>query len=667
VLPVTSAQRLSRAAIVGLVVVFIAVSGFALWSTQTTSSAARRAVAASELADHYQQAMKAMIREESLEQTYLKQPSQLVRDEYDTATAALVSELQLVNRDSGDSGRAGTARVLALHELQVQSVHRIFAAADRHDTAAVNLILSQELEPRFTDIAEVLTQYAEAQHDKSVAALTELRSKVSFSATVRPLVFLVGFVLVLLLCWVLRQVRRQLYRQREQAVRDSLHDPLTGLGNRALLAERFDEALHRGSDDSRTGLLLLDLDRFKEINDTLGHHYGDQLLTQIGPRLQRILRAEDTIARLGGDEFAVVLPDITGLDAAMLVAEKLRYALTAPFIVDGLNLQVEASIGVVVSGEHGDDASTLLQHADIAMYVAKKQNIGIFPYDPDADGHTPHKLTLLSDLRRALERRELVLHYQPKISLRSGEVCGVEALVRWQHPQHGLIAPDQFIPLAEHTGLIGPLTDYVLDAALTELHLWSDPSDHIPVAVNLSTRNLLDGRLADKIRALLRHHALAATVLELEVTESALMTDPLRARQTLTQLYDLGIRIAIDDFGVGYSNLSQLKTLPVTHLKIDRSFVTNMDTDPSNAHIVKSVIDLSRNLGITTIAEGVETQATMTALRVAGCDVVQGYYVSRPLPAAELASWLRTRQGRGGGPERRGTPGPALLPISVPI
>jgi diguanylate cyclase (GGDEF)-like protein len=661
---VTSAQRLSRAAIGGLVVVLMAVSGFALW---TTSAAARRAVAASVLADHYQEAMKAIIREESLEQIYLKKPSAQTRLQYDTTMNALVSEMRLVARDGGGSDGASTARVLTLHALQVQSVHRIFAAADRRDTATVNTVLSQEIEPRFTDIAQTLTDSAEAHHDKSVAALKNLRSKVSFSAAVRPLVFVVGFVLVLLLSWVLRRVRRQLYRQREQAVRDSLHDPLTGLGNRALLAERFDEALHRGNDDSRTGLLLLDLDRFKEINDTLGHHYGDQLLIQIGPRLHSILRAEDTIARLGGDEFAVLLPDITGLDAAMLVAEKLRYALTEPFIVDGLNLQVEASIGVVVSGEHGDDASTLLQHADIAMYVAKKQNIGIFPYDPDADGHTPHKLTLLSDLRRALERRELVLHYQPKISLHSGEVCGVEALVRWQHPQHGLIAPDQFIPLAEHTGLIGPLTDYVLDAALTDLQLWSDPRDHIPVAVNLSTRNLLDGRLADKISGLLRRHGLAATVLELEVTESALMTDPLRARQTLTQLHNLGIRIAIDDFGVGYSNLSQLKTLPVTQLKIDRSFVTNMDTDHSNAHIVKSVIDLSRNLGITTIAEGVETQATMTALRIAGCDVVQGYYISRALPAAGLASWLSARQSRRGGQEHRNTPGPPLLPLSVRI
>jgi diguanylate cyclase (GGDEF)-like protein len=451
----------------------------------------------------------------------------------------------------------------------------------------------------------------------------------------------------LALALVLQRVRRQLYRQREEALRDSLHDPLTGLANRTLLAERFDAALGRGhGEDSRTGLLLLDLDRFKEINDTLGHHYGDQLLTQIGPRVQGILRPEDTIARLGGDEFAVLLPDVAGLDGAMLVAEKIRYALTAPFTVERLDLAVEASIGVVVSGDHGDDASTLLQHADIAMYVAKKQNIGVFPYDPDADGHTPQRLTLLSDLRRALERHELVLHYQPKITLSTGEVCGVEALVRWQHPQQGLLSPDQFIPLAEHTGLIGPLTDYVLDAALADIRIWADRGLHVPVAVNLSTRNLLDPELAGKIAELLRKHALPATVLELEVTESALMTEPVRARQTLTRLHSLGIRVAIDDFGVGYSNLSQLRALPVTELKIDRSFVTTMATDTGNAHIVKGVIDLSHNLGITTIAEGVETEATMAALRIAGCDIVQGFYVAAPMRAAELTTWLGSYRGR---------------------
>jgi diguanylate cyclase (GGDEF)-like protein len=647
VLRVTSARRLSRLAIVGFVAVLLALSGFAFWSTQTTSAAARRAVAASELSDHYQQAVSSMFQEQLWKQNDLLKPDAGSKVHYDAAADALVSAMLLVAHDGGAADRAITTRVLAGHDAQVRSVHQLFAALDRHDTATVNRILTGQLEPGFVAVSKILTDSADAHRDQSRRALVELRERIYFTARVRPAVFAVGLALMLVLAWVLQRVRRQLYRQREEALRDSLHDPLTGLANRALLAERFDEALRRShGEDSRTGLLLLDLDRFKEINDTLGHHYGDQLLTQIGPRVQSILRPEDTIARLGGDEFAVLLPDVAGLDGAMLVAEKIRYALTAPFTVERLDLAVEASIGVVVSGEHGDDASTLLQHADIAMYVAKKQNIGIFPYDPDADGHTPQRLTLLSDLRRALERHELVLHYQPKMTLSTGDVCGVEALVRWQHPQQGLLSPDQFIPLAEHTGLIGPLTDYVLDAALTDIRIWADRGLHVPVAVNLSTRNLLDPELASKVAGLLRKHALPAKVLELEVTESALMTEPVRARETLTRLHDLGIGVAIDDFGVGYSNLSQLRALPVTELKIDRSFVTTMDTDIGNAHIVKGVIDLSHNLGITTIAEGVETEATMAALRIAGCDIVQGYYVAAPMRAAELTTWLGSYRGR---------------------
>jgi diguanylate cyclase (GGDEF)-like protein len=460
-------------------------------------------------------------------------------------------------------------------------------------------------------------------------------------------VFFVALVFVLLFAAMLHRVRRQLHTQREQALHDSLHDPLTGLANRALLLDRFEQSLRHGRrDGTMTGLLLLDLDRFKEVNDTLGHHYGDKLLTQIGPRLAAALREEDSVARLGGDEFAVLLPDIVSPAAAILVAERVRNALSEPFTIDALDLDVEVSIGVVVSGLHGDDAPTLLQRADIAMYVAKKQNVGVFTYDPDIDSHSPEKLSLLSELRRALDRHELVLHYQPKINLRTDEMCGVEALVRWQHPKQGLIPPDQFIPLAEHTGLIGPLTYYVLDAALGQVRKWADAGHRIPVAVNLSARNLLDEQLADKTQALLERHGLLADMLELEVTESAIMTEPVRAHASLAQLSALGIRIAIDDFGAGYTSLAQLKTLPVTELKVDRSFVTNMDTDSSNAVIVQSVIDLCHNLGLTAVAEGVETQSAMAALGREGCDFAQGYHMCRPLPADDLYAWYLAREGR---------------------
>jgi diguanylate cyclase (GGDEF)-like protein len=437
----------------------------------------------------------------------------------------------------------------------------------------------------------------------------------------------------------------------------ALHDTLTGLPNRALLAERFEQALLTARrEQTSVGLLLIDLDRFKEINDTLGHHVGDELLVQIGPRLVESLRGSDTIARLGGDEFAVLLPAANGIESVVAVAEKLQSALEAPFIVGDLTLQVEASIGAVISGLHGDDAVTLLQRADIAMYVAKERSLGVFAYDPAADGHTPERLALLSDLRRALEGDELVLHYQPQIDLVTNEIRAVEALVRWNHPTRGLVFPDGFIPLAEHTGLIGPLTRYVLDSALAQARRWMDAGMPLQVSVNLSARNLLDEQLHDQVAGLLAAHGVPASLLLLEVTESAIMTEPVRAGEVLNRLNRIGVKIAVDDFGVGYTSLGQLKNLPIAELKIDKSFVMTMTDDRSNALIVHSVVDLGHNLGMVTVAEGVENVGAEAALIARGCDVGQGYYYSRPLPATAFdewrAAWTRGRCGVPAGHRR---------------
>jgi diguanylate cyclase (GGDEF)-like protein len=420
----------------------------------------------------------------------------------------------------------------------------------------------------------------------------------------------------------------------------ALHDTLTGLPNRALLADRFERALsssRRGG--TATGLLLIDLDRFKEINDTFGHHYGDALLTQVGPRLAGVLRDVDTVARLGGDEFAVLLPDVHTVHDVTAVAVKLRAALQAPFHVAGVDLDVDASIGAVLSGEHGNDPSSLLQRADIAMYVAKSRNLDMFVYDPAVDGHSPAKLALLGDLRRALDLGQLLLHYQPKVSIGTGEVVGVEALVRWAHPDRGLLFPDAFIPLAEHTGLIGPLTRYVLDAALAQARSWADAGQPLTVSVNLSARNLLEEHLPEQVADLLSTHGVPPELLELEVTESAIMTEPARAQQLLHGLAALGIRLSIDDFGAGYTSLGQLKTLPVTELKIDKSFVLTMTEDTSSALIVHSVIDLGHNLGLTLIAEGVETEEALTALAGYGCDLAQGYYLCKPISVDSFDTW----------------------------
>ena len=433
--------------------------------------------------------------------------------------------------------------------------------------------------------------------------------------------------------------------QRELEHR-AMHDVLTGLPNRALLADRFAQALVSARrEDQRVGLLLIDLDRFKEINDTLGHHYGDELLVQIGPRLTQALRQSDTVARLGGDEFAVLLPNIDDLDHAVHVAEKLQVALSGSFSLENVDLDVEASIGVVLSGEHGTDAETLLQRADIAMYLAKQRNLGVASYDPGLDSHSPERLSLLGDLRRALHNDELLLQYQPKVSLRTGEVIGVEALVRWNHPERGLLAPDSFIPLAENTGLIGPLTHRVLDLALAQVRRWSDQGQALQVAVNLSARNLLDDRLDTTVAQLLSRHGVASELLKLEVTESAIMTDPVRASELLLRLHRQGVAISIDDFGAGYTSLAQLKNLPISELKVDRSFVTTMESDASDSLIVRSIIELSHSLGLVAVAEGVESPEILDSLTAFGCDVAQGYHLSRPLPADEYDAWLRTWPG----------------------
>jgi len=439
-------------------------------------------------------------------------------------------------------------------------------------------------------------------------------------------------------------VTDRLALQREMVHR-ALHDPLTGLPNRTLLADRCGQALRADVRiGTRAGLLLFGLDRFKEINGTLGHHYGDELLTQVGARLTGAVRVVDTVARLGGDEFAVLLPDVGTVANARIVAAKLRAALETPFHVEGVDLDVEASVGVVLAGEHGRDATTLLQRVDVAMHVAKTQNLGVFTYDPAVDGYSPAKLALLGELRRALDRGELVLYFQPQVNISTGDVVGAEALVRWQHPDRGLVFPDEFIPLAEHTGLIGPLTRHILDTALAQARTWSDAGRSLTVSVNLSARNLLDEGLPDQVAELLVAHGVAPALLELEVTETAIMTDPVQAQRVLERLAALGIRISIDDFGVGYTSLGQLKNLPVSELKIDRSFVMTMTQDPSNALIVRSVAHLGHNLGFTLVAEGVETEQILTALAGLGCDVAQGYHLSRPITAAAFDVWCAGRR-----------------------
>jgi diguanylate cyclase (GGDEF)-like protein len=463
-----------------------------------------------------------------------------------------------------------------------------------------------------------------------------------------------------------RRLRRQANTLRRQAEElrhhaaakehQALHDPLTGLPNRVLFADRISQAIRSAArSGDEVAVFLMDLDRFKEVNDTLGHHSGDLLLQELSARLQRALRASDSVARLGGDEFGVLLPDLVDRHAIEEVVERIRAAVERPFYVQDLPLAIETSIGVSIFPEHGQDVDALLQKADVAMYVAKATNATHMIYDPSEDEYDPTRLTLVAELRRAIEAAELTVYYQPKADLRTGEVRGTEALVRWEHPQRGLLTPDEFIPLAQHTGLIRPLTLCVIDIAMAQVRAWRNQGLNLSVAVNLATRNLLDAGLPDDVQELLEKWGLDPASIEFEITESTIMADPFRALAVLKRLHDMGTKLSIDDFGTGYSSLAYLKQLPVDAVKIDKSFVLNMVTDESDAAIVRSTIDLARNLGLAVVAEGVEDEAIWQALSSLGCDLAQGHYLSRPLPAVELVAWFQqlpeaqTRRARSGG------------------
>ncbi len=460
----------------------------------------------------------------------------------------------------------------------------------------------------------------------------------------------VGAVGVFVLAMVIRMAGAtgEKKEQAEAALgHQALHDMLTGLPNRSCFYDRAGQAIRQSArDGSRCAVMLFDLNRFKEINDTLGHKYGDRVLCEVGPRINKVIRDADTVARLGGDEFLVLLPRVGGLGDALEVAERIVAVLEEPLEVDGMVLGIEATCGIAMSPEDGETADLLLQRADVAMYVGKGTNVDVVAYNDDLDVNTPGRLTLLGDLRTAISENQLVLHYQPKAALSSGQIQGVEALVRWQHPTLGLLPPKEFIPVAEHMGLVLPLTKWVLNTALRQCRQWLDETHRLDrhelsMAINLSTRSLLDDGFPLEVSAALDHWSVPAHLLELEITESAMMTDPARARRLLTALAEIGVTIAIDDFGTGYSSLTHLKDLPVHQLKIDQSFVTNMIDDPNNAIIVRSVVDLGHSLGFQIVAEGVEDQRTWDKLTQIGCDTAQGFFLAKPMPAHNFNGWLQ--------------------------
>jgi diguanylate cyclase (GGDEF)-like protein len=415
------------------------------------------------------------------------------------------------------------------------------------------------------------------------------------------------------------------------------HDSLTELPNRRWFREEVNRALIDGR-LATGGLLLVDLNRFKEVNDTLGHHHGDEVLRQLGPRLRSAFRENDLVARLGGDEFAVFMPD-TDTATAQRAVDKLQAALHHPVEVDGVSIELDASVGLAWYPAHGTDVDALLQKADVAMYRAKAQQHHLVIYRPEDDFHSPARLALVGDLRRAIAEDQLVLHYQPQVDLGQGVPVAVEGLVRWGHPQRGLLPPLEFIAAAEHTGLIKDLTFRVLELGLKDLRQWHDAGRDITVSLNVSVRSLLDRNFPAEVERLLVLHKVTPQSLTLELTESSLMVDPTVAKRAMHDLSEVGVSFAIDDFGTGYSSLAYLTDLPVRELKIDKSFVLAMNLDPRNRIVVRSTIELARNLGLRTVAEGIEDAGTLESLRELGCELGQGFHISHPLPVAELDRW----------------------------
>jgi len=528
-------------------------------------------------------------------------------DDHDEALAAArgvaVARVTRLNGDSDDTGPLGPESVeVYLPLLAGSPIHRV-------------------------GVLEVYLPYAPISTDVDAGLDSLYRNLAIGLAVLYVLLFGISF-----------SVGRKLRRQVKVNAYMAEHDALTSLPNRILFHRRVQEALRRGSETGQaTTIAIIDLDRFKEVNDTLGHYNGDRLLAALSERMAAHLRGLDALARLGGDEFGIVL---VGVSEPEEILTRLRQVIEHEVEISGLPLSVEASIGYVVAPEHGEDVDELLQLADVAMYVAKAQHAGVIRYDPSQNHYDAANLTLVSELRHAIDEDELVLFYQPKVSLPDGRVDAAEALIRWQHPELGLLPPDRFIPFAEQTGLIDRVTEWVVIRAIEDLREWSDG---LSVAINVSARNL-----QPKLVSLLVEALVASEVdpsrLYVEITETALMTDPERAAVVLQDLHQAGIGISIDDFGTGQTSLSYLSALPIDEIKIDRSFISDMTVSIGHHAIVRSIVDLGHNLGLRVVGEGVETEEIASALTAAGCEVAQGYLYARPMPVEALTDWIVSRQ-----------------------
>ncbi|MDQ1362190.1 MAG: diguanylate cyclase, partial [Pseudomonadota bacterium] len=611
---------------------------------------------------------------------------------YDEAIAhhykTLTHQLGLINRlqqreDFGLQAESTIQEITVIARIWYQGYQKTRAIYASRNWRMDESLMNQKLQPLGRGIWDRLDQIEQILADSSqadVMQMSDVASQVNYTLWLRMLLAAV-FVIIAFLAfeyWILRPVSRiahalkleaeghevpVLPRANTREARElveafdhmreqvrmrqlelehlALHDNLTGLPNRLLLRRSLIRELARAErEKGNFALLMIDLNKFKEINDTLGHHMGDRVLREIAPRFMAELSKSDVLARLGGDEFAVMLPN-SDADRANEIAQKLTRSLEADFNMDGQRLRVGSSIGVALYPQHGASEQALLQRADVAMYLAKHKKLGYVFYSEDQEEHSVWQLSFKHELQQSIENNLLELHYQPKVDLKTGKTFALEALLRWNHPQQGKVPADEIHLLAEKTGLIRPLTQWVIKTAIRQIADLMQASVNMAISVNLSVWNLKDPQLCECVANSLRESNVPASRLCFEITEHAIMSDVDRALDTMTQLSRLGVKLSIDDFGMGFSTMSQLKRLPVNELKVDKSFIMDMIIDESDAVIVRSTIDLAHNLGMQVVAEGVESQEIHDLLQILGCDAAQGYHIAYPMPAQRLMIWLQ--------------------------
>jgi diguanylate cyclase (GGDEF)-like protein len=578
----------------------------------------------------------------SQREEYLEDSGELLR----VADRRLNEIRSLIGNDVVDLEKIGLLQSsIAARTAEFERALELLMNGDRQ--AALKAISTEESRRNLDDTYELFGQFRAKQGELFMQRTRQVQEQSRFSLATQYVATFFGLIFLGLIYYlVYREITVR--RQTEEKLKIvATHDPLTALPNRTLLHERLSHALARAQRNGRPlAVLLVDLDRFKHVNDTLGHEAGDALLQVVARRIYDCLRETDTMARQGGDEFVVLMDELSDREPILRVSQSILDAMVEPFVIEGQEIHVTASIGISV---YPEDGRTLLRNADIALYRAKDTGRNNYQfYSAQIDNYSRERLALESGLRHALERDELRLHYQPKVDLASGHICGIEALLRWQHPQMGLVAPDRFIPIAEESGLILPIGTWVLKTACMQNRAWQlQGIRRFPVAVNLSPRQFAEESLLDDIKSALAESGLEGSDLELEITESMVMNDPEQAVNTLRRLKDLGIRVAIDDFGTGYSSLAYLKRFPIDSVKVDRSFVEDIPQDVDSIAIAQAIIAMAHSLRLRVVAEGVESEAQVSFLRGEGCDEIQGYYFSAACASGEIPSIMRKTLRRG--------------------